>query len=130
MMKPLSFFFTLMGCTRKSHTFYKQVLFLFCKYVGETFWLMGLRNHILCIISVWLFICSVKDYVSLYFLPVLSENWFFLFLCYPYFLFVLRFKFDVVSKDFITFSLLISDKFAVIIISIIIFEICDFVLKS
>ena len=89
-----------------------------------------LRSYIFCIICVWSLIYSVRDYINLHLVPILLENQCFLFLCSQYLLFVLYFEFDVISEDFLTFLLLVSDKFTIIIIviSIIIFGICDFVL--
>ena len=73
-----------------------------------------LRNCILCIIQVWLLFCSVWVYISLHFLPILlvklvfrlSVFWFLMFLFLWFLVFgfsVLRFEFNVISKNLTTF---------------------------
>ena len=42
-----------------------------------------LRNYILRIIRVWPFFLSKRVYLSLYFLPIILGNKFFIFLCFP-----------------------------------------------
>ena len=67
--------------------------------------LKGAPKSYLCIIRVWSLICSVQDYLSLHFLPIVLENLFFAFACNAK-----RFAIAFLFFFFFSFSSLLLDR--------------------
>ena len=59
-----------------------------------------LRNCILCILRARSLFCSIRICISLYFLPILSKNQFFVFPCSIFYLFCFEFEFIFVDLSY------------------------------